>query len=101
MELVTQAVDDAKENAKINGITNSDFFAGKAEEILSSICYRAKSDDVIGIIDRSTAGAINQKIYDANKYSEQKKQELEQGLRSTADSLNQKIDLILFLSSFS
>lgn len=56
MELVTQAVDDAKENAKINGITNSDFFAGKAEEILSSICYRAKSDDVIGIIDPPRAG---------------------------------------------
>ncbi len=34
VEIVEQAVNDAKENAKRNGIENADFLAGKAEEIL-------------------------------------------------------------------
>lgn len=34
VEIVPQAIDDAKENAKINAIDNAEFFAGKAEEVL-------------------------------------------------------------------
>ena len=34
VEIVPQAIDDAKRNAEINGIKNAEFFVGKAEEIL-------------------------------------------------------------------
>lgn len=34
MEIVPEAIADAKVNAKLNGITNAEFFVGKAEEVL-------------------------------------------------------------------
>ena len=34
VEIVPQAIDDAKNNAKINDITNAEFYVGKAEEVL-------------------------------------------------------------------
>ena len=34
VEIVPQAIDDAKENARINGIENVEFFVGKVEEVL-------------------------------------------------------------------
>lgn len=34
VEIIPQAIDDAKANAERNGITNADFFVGKAEEVL-------------------------------------------------------------------
>ena len=34
VEIIPQAIDDAKNNAKINDITNAEFYVGKAEEVL-------------------------------------------------------------------
>lgn len=34
VEIVPQAIDDARENARLNGIENAEFFVGKAEEVL-------------------------------------------------------------------
>ena len=34
VEVVPQAIDDARENARLNGIANAEFIVGKAEEIL-------------------------------------------------------------------
>ena len=34
VEIVPQAIDDARQNAKLNGIENAEFFVGKAEEVL-------------------------------------------------------------------
>ena len=34
VEIVPQAVEDARRNAQINGIENAEFFVGKAEEVL-------------------------------------------------------------------
>jgi 23S rRNA (uracil1939-C5)-methyltransferase len=34
VEIVPQAIEDAKKNASINGITNTEFFVGAAEEVL-------------------------------------------------------------------
>ena len=34
VEIVPQAIDDAKKNAALNGFTNAEFYVGKAEEVL-------------------------------------------------------------------
>ena len=34
VEIIPQAIDDARKNAEINGIENAEFFVGKAEEVL-------------------------------------------------------------------
>ena len=34
VEIIPQAIDDARNNAKINDITNAEFYVGKAEEVL-------------------------------------------------------------------
>lgn len=34
VEIIPQAIENAKNNAKINGISNAEFFVGKAEEVL-------------------------------------------------------------------
>lgn len=45
VEIVPQAIADAKENAKLNGITNAEFFVGKAEEVLPEFYERMRRDD--------------------------------------------------------
>ena len=41
VEIVPQAIDDARVNAEINGIQNAEFFVGKAEEVIPDL-YRNK-----------------------------------------------------------
>ena len=40
VEIVPQAIDDASQNAKLNGIENAEFFVGKAEEVLPEYIRR-------------------------------------------------------------
>ena len=42
VEIVPQAIADAKNNAKINGITNAEFFVGKAEEVYPDVVHQMK-----------------------------------------------------------
>ena len=56
LEMLAQAVDDAKSNAEDNGITNCNFFVGKAEDILSSVINRAVKEDVLAVVDPPRAG---------------------------------------------
>lgn len=48
----------AKLNATENGITNAQFFAGKAEEIMSRQAFQNPkfADDVVAIVDPPRAG---------------------------------------------
>ncbi len=50
VEIVPQAIDDARENAKLNGITNAEFFVGKAEEVLPE--YYAREMGVKNSVDK-------------------------------------------------
>ena len=43
VEIVPQAIADANENAKLNGITNARFFVGKAEEVLPGFYGRGET----------------------------------------------------------
>nr|CAD7399028.1 unnamed protein product [Timema cristinae] len=56
LELSTEAVSDAKTNAVNNNVTNCEFFAGRAEVIISSILNRATKKDVIAVVDPPRAG---------------------------------------------
>jgi len=49
VEIVPQAIEDAKKNAEINGITNAEFFVGKAEEVLPAF-VREHGDGGVDVI---------------------------------------------------
>ena len=44
VEIVPQAIDNARENAKFNGIENVEFFVGKAEEVLPEFYAEHKNE---------------------------------------------------------
>lgn len=67
LEIVPQAIIDAKENAITNNITNSEFFTGKAEEILGSVCFNSKNEDVFAIVDPPRAGLHQKAILKLRK----------------------------------
>lgn len=46
IEIVPQAVEDAKRNAEVNGIENTEFFAGEAEDVLERLCGDGKADGI-------------------------------------------------------
>ncbi len=48
VEIVPQAIEDAKNNAKLNGIDNAEFFVGKAEEVVPAFYESRKADDSTG-----------------------------------------------------
>lgn len=49
LELIPQAVENARDNAARNGLSNTEFFVGKAEEVLPS-WYSAHQDTQIDVI---------------------------------------------------
>ena len=49
MEIVPRAIDDARENARLNGFTNAEFYVGAAEEVLPA-WHAANPDERIDVI---------------------------------------------------
>lgn len=47
VEIVPQAIEDAKNNAKLNGMENAEFFVGKAEEVLPEFYENLKEGDAM------------------------------------------------------
>ncbi|XP_017879985.1 tRNA (uracil-5-)-methyltransferase homolog A [Ceratina calcarata] len=56
LEVVEDAIKDAKENAVTNDVTNCEFFVGKAEDILYPVIRRITKPDVIAVVDPPRAG---------------------------------------------
>jgi len=55
VEVVEDAIRDAKENARINGINNAEFFVGKAEEVVPEIYAQGVRADVV-VVDPPRKG---------------------------------------------
>lgn len=56
IEIVEQAIEDAKYNAKINNINNIDFFAGDVEKILPKIIEKDKIKPNVVFVDPPRKG---------------------------------------------
>lgn len=54
VEVVPQAIEDARNNAALNGIKNVQFFVGKAEEVLPEF-YASHAEDAVYQDERSSA----------------------------------------------
>ncbi|OAD52212.1 tRNA (uracil-5-)-methyltransferase like protein A [Eufriesea mexicana] len=56
LEMIEDAIKDAKENVVANKISNCEFFVGKAEDILSAVVRRTTKPDIIAVVDPPRAG---------------------------------------------
>ena len=45
VEIVPQAIEDAKKNAALNGIDNTEFFVGKAEDVVTELYDKSRDDE--------------------------------------------------------
>ncbi|XP_076107745.1 tRNA (uracil-5-)-methyltransferase homolog A-like isoform X1 [Mytilus galloprovincialis] len=64
IELCEQAVEDAKQNAKLNGIYNCRYQCGKAEDLITRVMKSLHTKDVVAILDPPRAG-IHPKVIHA------------------------------------
>lgn len=65
MELIASAVEDARKNAESNGLTNTVFVSGKAEDMLYSLIKQIDDDEsavtttpqkIVAVLDPPRAG---------------------------------------------
>ena len=56
LEIVADAIKDARANTVQNGVTNCEFFVGKAEDVLSPVIHRTTKPTIVAIVDPPRAG---------------------------------------------
>ena len=56
IEIIPEAIENAKENAKLNNITNTEFFVGKAEEVLPQWYANNKGKADVVVVDPPRKG---------------------------------------------
>jgi 23S rRNA (uracil1939-C5)-methyltransferase len=71
VEIIGQAVSDARENAKINGISNIEFIEGKSEEIIPGLVFGGENID-LAVVDPPRKGCDIQLIESLAKSKIQK-----------------------------
>ena len=62
IEIVNQAIDDAKENCKINNIKNAEYYAGDTQELLTEFIKTKKIYPDVIIVDPPRKGLDNKTI---------------------------------------
>ncbi|KAG5667781.1 hypothetical protein PVAND_015751 [Polypedilum vanderplanki] len=65
MEIIPQAIEDAKVNAEMNGIKNAIFSAGNADDLIYTMVKQANVDDdeeIVAIVDPPRAGLTTKSI---------------------------------------
>lgn len=67
VEIVEQAIKDAKENAKINNIENTEFIAGDTEIVLDDLINNKKIIPDVVMVDPPRKGIDNRTIENINK----------------------------------
>lgn len=56
VEIIPEAIDDARKNAKINGIENVEFFVGKSEEVFPEYCRTHHEVPDVVVVDPPRKG---------------------------------------------
>lgn len=56
VEIIEEAIEDAKFNAENNDISNCTFYAGNCDDFINSLVHQATSKDILAIIDPPRAG---------------------------------------------
>lgn len=56
VEIIPEAIEDAKVNSELNNIKNVEWHCGKAEDILPNLLKRHVNDKVVAIVDPPRAG---------------------------------------------
>ena len=72
IEIVEQAIEDAKENCKINNITNAKYFAGDTEKLLSDLIEKQKVIPDVVVVDPPRKGLDNTTIENIKKIKAEK-----------------------------
>jgi len=62
IEIVEQAIEDAKENAKINNVENIEFYAGDVEQVLPEILEKMEEKPNVVFVDPPRKGLDNKTI---------------------------------------
>lgn len=56
VEIIPAAIEDARRNAGLNGFNNTEFYVGKAEEVLPAVYEREKCDADVIVVDPPRRG---------------------------------------------
>lgn len=56
MELVSEAINDARYNAAANNVTNCEFFAGNCDDYIQTFVHKATGENIVAIVDPPRAG---------------------------------------------
>jgi tRNA/tmRNA/rRNA uracil-C5-methylase (TrmA/RlmC/RlmD family) len=65
MEIIPQAIEDAKRNAEVNGIKNAHFSTGNADDLIHSMVQQAnieENEEIVAILDPPRAGLTTKAI---------------------------------------